>query len=206
MSINNFLKHLLQEKQSPKHVPQQYFNQPSGFHRSPSSNTTKMPHFCFCSIGQRSCVTDHNDCTLCFWTRGSSGDVSSKDHSSLPACQVWALFSVKNMWREKEERRGVFWFMFSCSQTREHMRSQWLPMLVTVFYSLFRVLVLYLGNLYSLIIALLDKVDSMSVTVSLTWCFLMYKASRLHRQNSVYCEVRWKFVWNWLKYDGLIGL
>lgn len=50
------------------------------------------------------------------------------------------------------------------------MRSRWdnsadnlyLPPLV------FRVLVLYLGNLYSLIIALLDKVDSMSVTVSLT--------------------------------------
>lgn len=29
-----------------------------------------------------------------------------------------------------------------------------------------RVLVLYLGNLYSLIIALLDKVDSMSIAVS----------------------------------------
>lgn len=30
----------------------------------------------------------------------------------------------------------------------------------------FRVLVLYLGNLYSLIIALLDKVNSMSIEVS----------------------------------------
>ncbi|NWU81300.1 TMC3 protein, partial [Onychorhynchus coronatus] len=38
----------------------------------------------------------------------------------------------------------------------------------TLRFQLARVLVLYLGNLYSLIIALLDKVDSMSVTVSLT--------------------------------------
>ncbi|XP_025750618.2 transmembrane channel-like protein 3 [Manacus vitellinus] len=36
----------------------------------------------------------------------------------------------------------------------------------TLRFQLARVLVLYLGNLYSLIIALLDKVDSMSVTVS----------------------------------------
>lgn len=63
---------------------------------------------CFCSIGQRSRVTDHNDCTLCLWTCGSSGNVSSKDHSSLPACQVWVLFSAENMYRGKEERRGVF--------------------------------------------------------------------------------------------------
>ncbi|NXK91506.1 TMC3 protein, partial [Formicarius rufipectus] len=38
----------------------------------------------------------------------------------------------------------------------------------TLRFQLARVLVLYLGNLYSLIIALLDKVNSMSVTVSLT--------------------------------------
>lgn len=31
----------------------------------------------------------------------------------------------------------------------------------------FRVLVLYLGNLYSLIIALLDKVNSMNIEVSI---------------------------------------
>ncbi|NXX75140.1 TMC3 protein, partial [Urocolius indicus] len=40
----------------------------------------------------------------------------------------------------------------------------------TLRFQLARVLVLYLGNLYSLIIALLDKVDSMSVTVSVTRC------------------------------------
>ncbi|NWS21052.1 TMC3 protein, partial [Pachyramphus minor] len=49
----------------------------------------------------------------------------------------------------------------------------------TLRFQLARVLVLYLGNLYSLIIALLDKVDSMSVTVSLTCCFLINSTTSL---------------------------
>ncbi|NWQ83624.1 TMC3 protein, partial [Columbina picui] len=52
----------------------------------------------------------------------------------------------------------------------------------TLRFQLARVLVLYLGNLYSLIIALLDKVDSMSVTVSLT-CFLINSTNFLATQN-----------------------
>lgn len=41
----------------------------------------------------------------------------------------------------------------------------------------FRVLVLYLGNLYSLIIALLDKVDSMSIAVSIAAIIISLKTS-----------------------------
>ena len=48
------------------------------------------------------------------------------------------------------------------------MRSQQDNNATNTYLLVFRVLVLYLGNLYSLIIALLDKVNSMSVIVSLT--------------------------------------
>ncbi|NXA14788.1 TMC3 protein, partial [Sapayoa aenigma] len=48
----------------------------------------------------------------------------------------------------------------------------------TLRFQLARVLVLYLGNLYSLIIALLDKVDSMSVTVSLTCISTTFLATK----------------------------
>jgi len=55
----------------------------------------------------------------------------------------------------------VFYFC----QTGGYIKSPWDVDILCLI--VFRVLVLYLGNLYSLIIALLDEVNSMSVTVSL---------------------------------------
>lgn len=53
--------------------------------------------------------------------------------------------------------------------TLHHNYNLYIPGTITLFISIcfYRVLVLYLGNLYSLIIALLDKVNSMSSSVSM---------------------------------------
>uniref|UniRef100_A0A8C8SVX9 Transmembrane channel-like protein n=1 Tax=Pelusios castaneus TaxID=367368 RepID=A0A8C8SVX9_9SAUR len=64
----------------------------------------------------------------------------------------------------------IIYFVVDRSQKLDYVVSLSLEMYhprTTLRFQLARVLVLYLGNLYSLIIALLDKVDSMSVTVSI---------------------------------------
>lgn len=102
----------------------------------------------FSSSGECGGVPHHNDCSFSLWVSGSVGDVPPQNESPLPACQV---------------RKSVFehhcFFGFTQSILYFVYQKGNMPLL-------FRVLVLYLGNLYSLIIALLDKVNSMSSAVS----------------------------------------
>lgn len=87
-----------------------------------------------------------------------------------------------------------WWLSSRCTTHEPHCASSWpgtsslklLPNAYTVHQSCYctltlimylcvcRVLVLYLGNLYSLIIALLDKVNSMSSAVSIETCICFY--------------------------------
>ena len=95
-------------------------------------------------------VSHHDDRSVCLWAGGSAGDVPPPNLAALPASQVL---------------RHSAW----CSTNHYHTlynASQVLPTCVICF-CVHRVLVLYLGNLYSLIIALLDKVNSMSSAVSM---------------------------------------
>lgn len=66
---------------------------------------------------------------------------------------------------EEQGRKKTVLIVFYFCQTGGYIKSPWDVDILCLI--VFRVLVLYLGNLYSLIIALLDKVNSMSVTVSL---------------------------------------
>lgn len=88
---------------------------------------------------------------------------------------LWLLHQLLNWWLSwrctihehhcDSSLQGSLWLSFQYLQKRSKPTQYIAPLhQLTLF---FRVLVLYLGNLYSLIIALLDKVNSMSSVVSI---------------------------------------
>lgn len=119
------------------------------------------PFISFFPLGECGGFSHHHDCSICLWTGGSTGDVPSTDIIAIPAGKVHCLVTVLLL----VTCRSSFQHLLPGTKLTECITCLRTSLNCLCFY---RVLVLYLGNLYSLIIALLDKVNSMSSAVSIT--------------------------------------